>query len=183
MARPAVMNREDQVSVKPSQGTAAPSRTRGTGAVRGVFPVVFVKRPGQGRLRHGCRGIRAWVVTHIHRLSASDPIILAPQVFGCVRAVFGRVAGSDVKSRINTCKTQSRRADSNRGPLRYESRPKRAASPLQSLQALSESQISGLRRTAGSPKEPSGVRLVFGPAYRNQSDAIRREDSRAGMRL
>ena len=35
---------------------------------------------------------------------------------------------------------RSRRADSNRGPLHYESRAKRAASPLQSLQALPTSQ-------------------------------------------
>ncbi len=59
----------------------------------------------------------------------------------------------------------SRRADSNRGPLHYESRPKveqPPSSPLQSLQALRTSQNRGLGRTAKDPKVRNGVRLVFG---------------------
>ena len=57
---------------------------------------------------------------------------------------------------------RSRRADSNRGPLHYESRPKVAPSPRQSLQALPTSQNRGLGRTARNPKARNGVRLVFG---------------------
>ena len=47
-----------------------------------------------------------------------------------------------------------------------------AASPHQSLKALSVNQIGGPRRTAGSPKERRYVRLVFGRGV-PQPNAIR----------
>jgi len=59
---------------------------------------------------------------------------------------------------IDTCRLPElgggRRADSNRGHLHYESRPRVAASPLPSLQAVSASQNRGLGRTARSPWIP-----------------------------
>jgi len=44
-------------------------------------------------------------------------------VFGCVRAVFGEVAEFGADNGIDPCKSESRRADSNRGPLLHEEGP------------------------------------------------------------
>jgi hypothetical protein len=79
-----------------------------------------------------------------------------------VRLVFVSLSRPATTSYEIPANRKSRRADSNRGPLHYESRPRTAASPRQSIQALLPSQTPGLWRTARSQITRDGVRLVFG---------------------
>ena len=167
---------------RPDQFTLErPERLRDAVVEQVGHPVVVtlaeasVKFPPQLGQRDGCRRAP-------HATDSAKPrsrLVTMPPSLMCSAGV--RACCHDgLQNRRKVLLIGSRRADSNRGPLHYESRPRGAASPRQSLQALPTSQNHGLGRTARSQRGRSRVRLVFDDVPALSTGRPRAEYGRAG---